>query len=79
GDLRSVQVDADRIHEVEIHNDEFKAPEIQEEQTVTTSSVADVIISLRGNSYIQEKTFGNISSFNFTSKAFNDRVWDEQT
>lgn len=79
GDLRCVQVDADGIHEVEIHNDVFKAPEIQEEQTVTTSSVADVIISLRGNRYIQEKTFGNISSFNFTSKAFNDRVWDEQT
>ena len=67
GDLRCVQVDADGIHEVEIHNDVFKAPEIQEEQTVTTSSVADVIISLRGNRYIQEKTFGNISSFNFTS------------
>lgn len=79
GELRCVRVDADGIHEVEIHNDVFKAPEIQEEQTVTTSSVADVIISLRGNRYIQEKTFGNISSFNFTSKAFNDRVWDEQT
>ena len=25
------------------------------------------------------KKFGNISSLNFTSKAFNDRVWDEQT
>ena len=29
--------------------------------------------------YIQEKKFGNISSFNYTDKAFYDRVWDAQT
>ena len=52
---------------------------MREEQSVTNSSVADVIISLRANRYIQEKKFGNISSFNFTNKAFYDKVWDEQT
>ena len=31
------------------------------------------------NRLLQLKKFGNISSLNFTSKAFNDRVWDEQT
>lgn len=79
GDLRCVQLDKDGIHEVAIHNDVFKTPEMQAEQTVTSSSVADVIISLRANKYIQEKKFGNISSFNFTDKAFYDKIWDEQT
>ena len=79
GELRCVQVDKDGIHTIEIQNEVFKTPEIQSEQTVTSSSVADTIISLRANRYIQEKKFGNISSFNFTEKAFYDKVWDEQT
>lgn len=79
GDLRCVQLDKDGMHKVEIHNEVFKTPEMREEQSVTNSSVADVIISLRANRYIQEKKFGNISSFNFTNKAFYDKVWDEQT
>lgn len=31
---------------------------------------------LRNNEYIREKTFGNISSFNFTKKAFFKGVWN---
>ena len=79
GDLRCVQIDKDGIHTVEVKNTVYKTPEMQSEQTVTSSSVADTIIALRSNRYIQEKKFGNISSFNFTNKAFYDKVWDEQT
>lgn len=79
GDLRCVQIDKDGIHTVEVENTVYKTPEMQSEQTVTSSSVADTIIALRSNRYIQEKKFGNISSFNFTNKAFYDKVWDEQT
>ncbi len=79
GNLRCVQLDKDGLHEVEVHNEVFKTPEMREQQSVTNSSVADVIIALRVNRYIQEKKFGNISSFNFTSKAFYDKIWDEQT
>ena len=79
GELRCVQVDKEGIHTIEVQNEVFKTPEMQREQTVTSSSVADTIISLRSNRYIQEKKFGNISSFNFTNKAFYDKVWDEQT
>ena len=79
GELRCVQVDKDGIHTIEVQNEVFKTPEMQREQTVTSSSVADTIIALRSNRYIQEKKFGNISSFNFTNKAFYDKVWDEQT
>ena len=79
GTLRCVQVDKDGIHTAEVENTVYKTPEMQSEQTVTSSSVADTIIALRSNRYIQEKKFGNISSFNFTNKAFYDKVWDEQT
>ena len=79
GSLRCVQIDRDRIHTVEVENTVYKTPEMQSEQTVTNSSIADTIIALRSNKYIQEKKFGNISSFNFTNKAFYDKAWDEQT
>ena len=79
GALRCVQVDSDGIYTVEIQNEVYKTPEVKAEQTVTSSSIADTIISLRANKYIQEKKYGNISSFNFTKQAFYDRVWDEQT
>jgi len=79
GELRCVQIDKDGIHTIKIKNEVFKTPEMQKEQNVTSSSVADTIIALRSNRYIQEKKFGNISSFNFTNKAFYDKVWDEQT
>lgn len=79
GELRCVQVDKDGIHIIEIPNTVFKAPEIIQEQTAVTNSIGDIIMALRSNSYIQEKQFGNISSFNFTKKAFYDKIWDEQT
>lgn len=79
GSLRCVQVDKDGIHTVEVENTVYKTPEMKNEQTVTSSSIADTLIALRSNKYIQEKKFGNISSFNFTNKAFYNKVWDEQT
>lgn len=79
GSLRCVQVTTDGINTFKTKNNVFKTPEIQKEQTVTSSSIADTIIALRSNRYIQEKKFGNISSFNFTNKAFYDKVWDDQT
>lgn len=79
GELRCVQVDQEGIHTIEVKNEVFKTLEMQQEQTVVNSSVADTIIALRSNKYIQEKKFGNLSSFNFTNKAFYEKAWDEQT
>ena len=50
--------------EVEVNND---------------TPVAQLIETLRNNRYVQEKPFGNISSFNFTRDAFNKGIWDNQT
>lgn len=79
GCLRCVQVDKDGIHTVEVKNEVFKRLEGKKEQTVTDSTIANIIASLRSSRYVQEKKFGNISSFNFTPKAFYNKIWDEQT
>lgn len=83
GELRAVQLLPDGTQQtVEIKNRVFKAPEEMiryADKTDKKKSVGDIIMDLRQNKYIQEKRFGDISSFNFTKSAFYDKVWDEQT
>lgn len=81
GHLRCVQFGADGTVEcVEIQNTVFEEIEITPEPIENEQmSIGDIIIALRKNRFIQEKSFGNISSFNFTKQAFYDKVWDEQT
>ena len=81
GHLRCVQFGVDGTFEcVEIQNTIFEEVEtIPEPIENEKMSIGDIIIALRKNRFIQEKSFGNISSFNFTKQAFYDKVWDEQT
>lgn len=79
GNLRILEI-SDNINIVEIVNTVFKAPEVIEmDKEIVNSSVTDIVLKLRKNRYIKEKSFGNISSFNFTSNAFYNKIWDEQT
>lgn len=82
GYLRAVQLtdDGNRVP-VELKNDVFNREliELPRPQTQETKSVGDTVLQLRDNKYIQERQFGNISSFNFTPKAFYDKVWNQQT
>ncbi len=80
GHLRILELTHDGFKEIEIKNDVFKEPEEIATQTeMNTSSISDVVLALRANKHVNEKQFGNISSFNFTRDAFYDKVWDEQT
>ena len=80
GFLRILEIDKDGFHEIEIKNDVFKSPvEVEQSQSLNNSSIADIVLKMRQNRFIQEKAFGNISSFNFTREAFYDKVWDDQT
>lgn len=81
GHLRCVQITPDGVHTVvEIKNTVFKQHKDPASQAAPGGwSVGDVIIALRQNKYIQEKRYGNISSFNFTKNAFYEKAWDEQT
>ncbi len=81
GCLRCVDLLPDGTQEVfEIQNNVFKeCSEPEQAVEAGAKSVGDVIIELRQNKYVQERKYGNISSFNFTKSAFYDRVWNEQT
>lgn len=82
GHLRCVQVEQDgTFTEVEVKNDVFHEEEtpVEAKPEKGKLSVGDVIIAMRENRYIQEKRYGNISSFNFTKAAFYDKIWDDQT
>lgn len=78
--LRIVELDKEGFHVVEIKNTVFKPPvQVEQEKQLVTSDISDVVLNLRSNRFIQEKQFGNISSFNFTREAFYDSVWNKQT
>lgn len=80
GHLRIVELDENGFHPIEIKNNVFKTlEEVEKTHQITNSSVADTVIAMRANRFIQEKKFDNISSFNFTKQAFFDKVWDDQT
>ena len=82
GDLRVLQLleDGSRFC-VEVKNTVFAPPEEEkgEEEMAAINSVADAIMSLRGSKYVNEKRYGDISSFNFTKSAFYEKAWNEQT
>ena len=82
GYLRAIQFTADgKILETEIKNNVFKEPNQQEEHTAENvdMSVYELVHSMRLNRNIYEKSYGRISSFNFTRQAFEKGIWDEIT
>ena len=82
GNLRCVQLLSDgSFKTIETQNTVFKLPEEPKDEDTerAAASVGDAIIAMRSNKFIQEKSFGDISSFNFTKQAFYDKVWDAQT
>lgn len=75
GCLRCVDLCRDGTIEIfETQNTVFKEPdEIPKPVAVSQQTVGDAIIALRQNRYVQEKKYGNISSFNFTKTAIHLR------
>lgn len=78
GYLRCVDLTEDGFETFEIKNDVFKIEEspIISKQENNDCSIIDL---LRKNKNINEKNFGNISSFNFSHNAFINDIWNEQT
>lgn len=78
GHLRAVILDQEGWHEVSIKNDVF----VLEPPPELPAAVANLSLleQMRENPNVQEKKlYGNISSFNFTRRAFNTKAWDEIT
>lgn len=87
GDLRAVTfrhenwLDKNFIDQWEIPNSVYRIPEdvTKHNDEISNAEIHDVIEYMRASKYIDEKSFGNISSFNFTRGAFEDKVWDGMT
>lgn len=77
GNLRTVTLSKEGFKVQEIKNNVFKV--IKNEIKKINNSNNDIITMLRDNKYIKEKSFDNISSFNFTSEAFRKGIWNDQT
>lgn len=79
GYLRVVTLDGDGFRTHEIKNNIFKLskgniPVIKEDKL----TIENFLGYLQNHKFISEKQLGNnISSFNFTRKAFTDKVWDD--
>lgn len=82
GHLRVVQLDAQGFHSVEIKNDVFDEALVARYNRVTTiqPTTSVTVEALRTDKFIKESPqFGNVSSFNFTRAAFNQKAWTPQT
>ena len=82
GNLRCVRLLSDgSINTLETNNTVYNVSALSDEpqDTKTKNTVGDLIIALRNNRFVNEKPYGDISSFNFTKQAFYDKIWDEQT
>ena len=81
GCLRAIQITENSIVPFEIKNKVFKDINKRKEERATLEktdkTVCDLVTSMRNNRYVYEKTFGRISSFNFTQEAFKKSIWDE--
>lgn len=84
GHLRAIQITNDGIETFEIKNDVFvDMNALNENEHYMANNVENVdmsvyslVESMRHNRNIYEKTFGRISSFNFTRQAFENAAWD---
>ena len=82
GYLRVVTLDENGFETYEIKNNVFKVKEeplVEEVKDIVEMTNEDIIKSLRQSKFVNEKTMGNISSFNFTRDAFYKKQWNEQT
>ena len=75
GTLRMVSFTSNGIETKEVVNHTFQAQTVSEDN----DKVEELVKDLRENEYINEKTYGNISSFNFSRKAFQKGIWNKQT
>lgn len=67
---------------IEIKNDVFASLDTVEQKNEAfykNKDISDFVMKLKQNRHIQEKEFGDISSFNFTRDAFFDKIWNDIT
>jgi predicted kinase len=76
GHLRLAILDHTGWHTEQYQNTVYQPREVVAQQREEKATLTE---QMRSNRYIQEKKFGDISSFNFSRDAFYKGVWDAQT
>lgn len=88
GHLRVATLSKDGFETFEIKNDIFLEENDVDERDLqrmenkpihSDVSIEELITCLRTNRFIKERVQGNISSFNFTRNAFDNKIWNDQT
>ena len=86
GDLRVVTLSGTNENDLvfeghSIKNNIFKEPEKEtpKEYSNEEKTVMQIVDEMRHNKFINEKKYGDISSFNFTRDAFYKKQWDSMT
>ena len=80
GNLRIVTLTANGFMTREIQNDTFASIDYGEiDREIPLDDISKVVEALRSTRFITEKTFGNISSFNFSKEAFTLGRWTRAT
>jgi len=70
--LRCLQIDEEGFHPIYVKNHVTRDKKVFD-------SVPELVEAFREDDFIREKKHGNISSFNFTAKAFADKQWNSRT
>lgn len=78
GTLRCVRFHGEQSNVIEIENTVFRAGQSYVDFD-KENDMARVVAALRDNDCIVEKSFGDVSSFNFSTRAFLKGIWDAQT
>lgn len=80
GHLRVVTLDENGFETHEIKNNVFKIDRCVTVKAQMDMPIDELVTYLRNHSLVSEKELANnISSFNFTPKAFRDKAWDDIT
>lgn len=81
GCLRTVTIDSDfNIKTCETKNTVYKIPDYAKvNHELPLDNIETVVAAFRNTSVINEKKFGDISSFNFSKRAFYDAIWNAAT
>lgn len=79
GDLRAVCLDENGITPISVRNTVYRKPEEQNISNTSVPTVRDLIADLRCDRYVNEKSFGKISAFNFSQEAFRHDIWNDAT
>ncbi len=83
GQLRALELTEAGFATVAIGNALEYAPRVKTNKDAVVNNnpqtIHELLESFSGNPYIKERSFGSISSFNFSREAFYNKAWDKVT